>query len=88
MLGPLEVLLMAGPPLPPSASACLVCRDGYSISGVGLLSVISLATMLKSMREKFRSKFILDGGGGVLATLSGYVASFPHFVTARRICFP
>ncbi len=31
-------------------------------------ATISLATKLRSINEKFRSRFNLEGGGGVLAT--------------------
>ncbi len=60
----------------------------YGNEPEGSFSTISLATKLRSMNEKFRSKFIVGGGPGVLATLSGYSVSFPHFVTANRMCFP
>lgn len=73
--------------------ACLfvVVKDtalAYARESEGSFSAISLATKLRSINEKFRSKFIVGGGPGVLATLSGYSVSFPHFVTANRICFP
>jgi hypothetical protein len=76
-------------PLPPwSWSPPLLCLALKRESGIGLVLTISLATMLKLIREKFRSMFIFEGGGGVLATLSGYTVSFPHFVTAKRMCLP
>ena len=78
-------------------SVFLVCLLAVVVEAVALakgkesgcsFSTISLATRLRSMNEKFRLKFKVGGGPGVLATLSGYSVSFPHLVTAKRICFP
>lgn len=66
------------------AAATLAYARGFDCS----LLAISLATTLRSMKEKFRLWFMAEGGGGVLETLSGYSVSLPHFVTANRMCFP
>lgn len=59
-------------------SCAIFCSDSMSKS----------RTRCKSTLEKFNSRFMVFGAGGVLGTQSGYSVSFPHFVTASLKCLP